>query len=154
MCSQVKKTRKNEQGGCQERKPKSILSGSESILGGSKLSLGCVLPPKNVGCPREKNTFLNERLAGVRVATPQMGSKIGPKHLVFWSFTGKHGGATPPPNKQETRKPRNKLPQESRKTCKNMVFLYTALQTGGSRQTETKVGQGLWHQAPPREVCT
>ena len=56
----------------------------------------------------------------------EMGSKIGPKHLVFWSFTGKHGGATPPPNKQETRKPRNKLPQESRKTCKNMVFLYTA----------------------------
>ena len=93
--------------------------------GRSKLSLGCVLPPKNVGCPREKTRFLNERLAGVRVATPQMGSKIGPKHLVFWSFTGKHGGATPPPNKQETRKPRNKLPQESRKTCKNMVFLYT-----------------------------
>ena len=103
----------------------------------SKLGLGCVLPPKNVGCPRGKTRFLNERLAGVRVATPQMGSKIGPKHLVFWSFTGKHGGATPPPNKQETRKPRNKLPQESRKTCKNMVFLYTGSCTLSDLSTST-----------------
>ena len=72
-----------------------------------------------------KNTFFKRALAGVRVAHPQMGSKTEPRQLVFCSFTGKHGGARPPPNKQETRKPRTKLPQKSRKTCKNMVFLYT-----------------------------
>ena len=70
VCSQVKKTRKNEQGGCQERKPKSILSGSESILGGSKLGLGCVLPPENVGCPQEKNTFNRARRWGARGHPP------------------------------------------------------------------------------------
>ena len=91
-----------------------------------KIEFGLRPAAEKCRLPSGKNTFLNERLAGVRVATPQMGSKIGPKHLVFCSFTGKHGGARPPPNKQETRKPRTKLPQESRKTCKNMVFLYTA----------------------------
>ena len=92
-----------------------------------KIEFGLRRAAEKCRLPSGKNTFLNERLAGVRVATPQMGSKIGPKHLVFCSFTGKHGGARPPPNKQETRKPRTKLPQESRKTCKNMVFLYTVL---------------------------
>ena len=94
-----------------------------------------------------KKTRLTEHVAGVRVATPQMGSKIGPKHLVFCSFTGKHGGARPPPNKQETRKPRTKLPQESRKTCKNMVFLYTdgevPNQLGGQPVQEPLDGQRL-----------
>ena len=96
-------------------------------INSGRLKIGFGLRPAAEKCrfPSEKNTFFKRALPGVRVAHPQMGSKTEPRQLVFCPFTGKHGGARPPPNKQETRKPRTKLPQKSRKTCKNMVFLYT-----------------------------
>ena len=118
------KNEKKRAGRMSRTQAEMILSGSESILGGSKLGLGCVLPPKNAGCPQEKNTFKRARRWGARGHSPN-GPQDRAETPRFFSFTGKRGGARPPPNKQETRKPRNKLPQESRKTCKNMVFLYT-----------------------------
>ena len=69
------KNEKKRAGRMSRTRAKSILSGSGSILGGSKLGLGCVLPPKNVGCPRKKTRFLNERWLGCAWPTPKWGPK-------------------------------------------------------------------------------